>query len=520
METSFNDANEALKNEVQEKKVRVGFFFPIKSFILLQLLVAAVVANQGNPRCEDHYKSKGIFNSESKLNSKLKNQSKSESNSESKSEVSVDMSLDSLIDRLNHLLEENPYATPILLMNNFLESELAKVTSEYQAQVELFSRVGVNSKLQSTAKVLEATMGTAERLLSELEEIAESEISIQESNESKTGWRRIFRRKSKFEKESEGDLQNKLLNEKINSFKSCKTGVDKCSLELRKAIDEAGENLVKIDFLIQKLKDFSLTLEELKNSIHKTKVSNHEDDLFLKQIIQQRIDLIENKIKNMKTASQLEKTKLITALATINSILPQFEERILIMLAKFADKEAVKDWEKVIPEKNEGSYSSLMMKNIIGAGSDYAKFEIIRSLSVGAAEKNTKIFDSSEALRILQSISAENSYANKVIVQISFFENISFKSDPMFKQAPTYSGDMPLLPMIVYLLGKITKPNADEPSSNSSFYSKAVELAFYAPEFTYRVINSSFNNRHTAKYVELLTGLIHRTLMPFIPGNN
>ncbi len=93
METSFNDANEALKNEVQEKKARVGFFLPIKSFILLQLLVAPVLANQGNLRCEDHYKSKSIFNGELKQNSELKSQSKSES----KTEKSIDMSFDSLL---------------------------------------------------------------------------------------------------------------------------------------------------------------------------------------------------------------------------------------------------------------------------------------------------------------------------------------------------------------------------------------------------------------------------------------
>lgn len=511
-----NEVNEALKNKVRGKKTKITFSLAIKSFILLQFLVTAVLAIQGNSQCEDNYKSKNISGGEVKLVGKSK--------SDSKIEASEDKPFVSLIDRLNQFFEENPNSTPILLMDHFLNEELATVTSEYKAQVDLFSSVGVNSKLQSKAKVLEAALGKAERLLSELEIIADSEISIQKANESRTGWRRMFRKKSQFEKESEGDTQFNQLNAKISSFKSCKVGVDKCSLELKEAIDEAGENLVKIDLLKEKLNDFSLSLEELKRTIQSTKVRNNDDKLFLEQIIQQKIDSIVNKTNNLKKASQLEKTRIITALATINSILPLFEERIEIMLAKFADKEAVKNWEKepdnAPHEIQVESYSSTMMKNIVNGDSDTAKFEIIRSLSEGAAAKNKKIFDVSDAIKILQSFSGEKASLQSVSLKLSLGDR------DIFGKQYIYFGKMPLLPMVVVYLADLTEPGTNE-SSKASFYSTAINMAFLNPQDNYNIIYSATQSSYsweketeTKNHIELLTGLIHKTLRPFAPGNN
>lgn len=515
-----NEVNEALKNKVQGKKTRIWYFLAIKSFILLQFLVTAVLAIQGNSQCEANYKSKNISGGEVKLVGK----SKSDSKSEAKIEASEDKPLVSLNDRLNQYFEKNPNTTHILLMDNFLNEELAKVTSEYKAQVDLCSSVGVNSKLQSKAKVLEATLGTAERLLSELEIIADSEISIQKANESRTGWRRMFRKKSQFEKENEGGAQLNQLNAKISSFKSCKVGVDKCSLDLKEAIDEAGENLVKIDLLKEKLNDFSLSLEELKKTIQSTKVRNHDDKVFLEQIIQQKIDSIENKTNNMKTASQLEKTRLITALVTINSILPLFEERIEIMLAKFADKEAAKNWEKEADkaphEIQVESYSSAMMKNIVNVDSDTAKFEMIRSLREGAVAKNTKIFDVSDAIKILESFSDEKASRQSVSVKLSLGDR------NIFGKQNVYFGKMPLLPMVVVYLADLTEPGTNE-SSKASFYSTAIKMAFLKPQENYNIIYSAAKSPYsweketeTKNNIELLTGLIHKTLRPFAPGNN
>ena len=47
-----NEVNEALKNKVQGKKTRIWYFLAIKSLILLQFLVTAVLAIQGNSQCE------------------------------------------------------------------------------------------------------------------------------------------------------------------------------------------------------------------------------------------------------------------------------------------------------------------------------------------------------------------------------------------------------------------------------------------------------------------------------------
>lgn len=353
--------------------------------------------------------------------------------------------------RFDDFANKNKGSSPVFMLDQFLSKELEGILTKYNNQTELLKSTGVDSKLKSRLKVFDANLSTAEILINQLLELYEARLGTLASSKGK-GFFGFFRRNNQID-------ENKI-SLALADFKSCKSIVDKCTLELQFAIQETSTNLVVIDKLIQELASFSAELKVLDQY-----VSSQNDYVFFQMLMNQKIESIEMMIKLMLTNSNIEKSNMTMALIKVRAEVSVFREKIELLIAKGApDELAWKDEStnnvgNAINDKPRPDEPNNYQKELAKIKDLEHKYRFIKSLAEINYKLRKFVFTAEESSRVLA-----NSFGKEGML----FRNLRVEASTDVKSFVVYTNVMPFLALDIL---RITEPSKDS-KVNSQFLSQ------------------------------------------------
>jgi hypothetical protein len=317
----------------------------------------------------------------------------------------------------NHLAKDGR-GSPLLALDRFIELEIKPMMIKYNQQLEIAGREGIDSALTSKFRVLEAALSTAQSALADLQ--TRYELEKNGKKPQGRGWR--VWKSTKAQPET-SDL--------INSFKRCRSSLAQCTLDLETALNNAAENFVAIEKLIEDLKQFTQILEGLV-----TGMPDNPNKDFMLQIVSQKANKILGSISTLEASANLERTRTVLALNLLRSEIPDFNEKVEIAIVKMRGTEKFKDIDKAeiietvkpgeIKTASESVIENPYLAGILGTNTPERTASILGQIFTTVAQQGkTPVFSASDALILLQRAKFESINRLAGNVPVSLFSPAS-----------------------------------------------------------------------------------------------